>query len=175
MPKFTSKETEVDIKRLSKENYSYRQIRNKLKQEGVNVSISTITRVLKNIGIRRQAANQKNAVPKFNRIPVKRLAATVKKVKILINKRNPATYRCIKSKTNLRLRTIHKVIHQDLEMDTRKKTQVYKLTINPRMTRKTNCRKLYENNLAGKRWENEVDEAFIYLDNSNGQTQICYM
>ena len=46
MPKFISIETEIDIKLLSKENFSYRQIRNKLKQEGANVSISNITRVL---------------------------------------------------------------------------------------------------------------------------------
>ena len=59
MLKFISIETEIDIKRFSKENYPYRQIRNKLKQEGASVSISTITRVLKNIGIRRQAVTKK--------------------------------------------------------------------------------------------------------------------
>ena len=53
MLKFILFETEIDIKRLSKENYSYRQIRNKLKQEGASVSISTITGLVKNIGIRR--------------------------------------------------------------------------------------------------------------------------
>ena len=42
MLKFISFETEIDIKRLSKENYSYRQKRNKLKQEVASVSKVTI-------------------------------------------------------------------------------------------------------------------------------------
>ena len=53
MPKFISNETVTDIKRLSKENYSYRQIKNKLKEENIDVSIMTICNFLKNIGIRR--------------------------------------------------------------------------------------------------------------------------
>ena len=81
----------------------------------------------------------------------------------MINKKNPAVYRYIKSKTNLSLDTINKVIHQDLAMDTRKKTKVHKLTENHKMNRKTYCRKLYKNNLAGEKWEFAVtlDEALI--------------
>ena len=37
MPKFILNETETDIKRLSKENYSYSQIKNKLKEEDIDV------------------------------------------------------------------------------------------------------------------------------------------
>ena len=37
MPKFLSKETETDIKRLSKENYTRDQIKNKLKEEDIDV------------------------------------------------------------------------------------------------------------------------------------------
>ena len=55
MPKFLELKSEVDITRLSKENYSCRQIKKKLNEEDIDVSISTICRVLNNIGIRRQA------------------------------------------------------------------------------------------------------------------------
>ena len=55
MPKITSIVTETDMKRLSKENYSKTDIKNKLKEEDIDISIKTITRILKNIGIRRQA------------------------------------------------------------------------------------------------------------------------
>ena len=66
-------------------------------------------------------------------------------------------------------------MHQDLAMDTRKITKIHKQ--NHKMNRKTNCRKLNENNLADEKWEYAVtlDEALIYLDNSNGQTRICYV
>ena len=49
--------------------------------------------VLKNVGIRLQAVTKEMQYEKFNRKPVKRLPATVQKVKNLINKKNPATYR----------------------------------------------------------------------------------
>ena len=77
-------------------------------------------------------------------------------LKNLINKKNPATCRYIKSKTNLSLETINKVINQDLAMDTRKKTKVHKLTENHKMNRKTTCQNIYENNLASQKWEYSV-------------------
>ena len=45
-------------------------------------------------------------------------------------------------------------MHQHLAMDTRKTNKVHKLTVNHKMNRETNCRKLYENNLAGGKCEN---------------------
>ena len=65
MPKFLENKVEYDIQRLSKENYSYRQIKNKLKDEDVDVSVSTICRVLNNIGIRRKASNDERKTSKF--------------------------------------------------------------------------------------------------------------
>ena len=43
--------------------------------------------------------------------------------------------------------------------------------------RKTTCRKLYENHLAGERSKFAVtlDEALVYLHNSNGKREICYI
>ena len=80
MPKFTSIETETDVRRLSKENYSKTAIKNKLKEEDIDISIKTITRILQNIGIRRQALSEKKPMPKFNRKPIKRTVAMIKKV-----------------------------------------------------------------------------------------------
>ena len=72
MPKITSTETEIDVKRLSKEKYSYRQIKNKLKEEDVDVSIATTCRILKNIGIKRSMTNNKQPVPQYRTSPIKR-------------------------------------------------------------------------------------------------------
>lgn len=65
MPKLIIPELEVDIKRLSKEHYSYREIKNKLKEEDVDVSIASMCRVINNIGISRQALNNGEKNPKF--------------------------------------------------------------------------------------------------------------
>ena len=119
MPK--SIETEIDVKRLSKEKYSHRQIQNKLKVENVDVGISTICRILKNIGIRRSATNNKQPVPKYRTSPFKRTPAVVQKVKQQVTKKNPATIRDIQKQTSLSLETIHKIIHKDLKLETRKK------------------------------------------------------
>ena len=45
------------------------------------------------------------------------------------------------------------------------------------ISRKTNCRKIYENHLADDKSEYVVtlDEALVYKVDANGQTQICYI
>ena len=139
MPKFTSFETETDVKRLSKENYSKTAIKNKFKEEDIDISISTITRILENVGIRRRALSEKKPVPKFNRPPIKRTVTMVTKVKSLAGKENPASYRHIQKQTGLTLHTIHRIIHQDLNKETKKKTRVHKLTDDHKKNRKTNC------------------------------------
>jgi hypothetical protein len=123
MPKLTPTESEIDVKRLSKEKYSYRQIKNKLKEEDVDVSISTICRILKNIGIRRTATSNKQLVPKYRTSPIKRTPEVLKKVKALAEKENPATRRDIQKQTSLSLDTIHKIIHTDLKLETKKKQE----------------------------------------------------
>ena len=48
------------------------------------------------------------------------------KVKNLAGKENPALYRHIQKQTGLTLPTIHRIIYQDLNKETRKKTRVHK-------------------------------------------------
>lgn len=49
--------------------------------------------------------------------------------------------------------SIHRIIHEDLNNKTMKKTKVHVLTQKHKLNRKTNMRKLYENHLAGPRSE----------------------
>ena len=121
MPKFISLETETDVKRLSKENYSKVAIKNKPKEEVIDVSVKTITRIFKNVGIRRQAISKKEPIPKFNRPPIKRTHEMISKVKRLVDRKNPASHGHIQKETTLILSTINKIIPQALSKDTRKK------------------------------------------------------
>ena len=87
------------------------------------------------------------------------------------------SYRDIKNKTTFTLPTISKNIHHDLKLKTRRKAKAHKLSQKQKFNRKTTCWKLYKKHMAGKKSEFEValDEALIYLEDSNGRTRICYV
>ena len=76
-----------------------------------------------------QALKDKKKIPKFQRPRTKRTPAVIKKIANMVTKENPATYKEIKSKTDLALDTICKVIHEDLKLETRKKSKVHQLTV----------------------------------------------
>ena len=120
MPKFLKPSIEIDVKKLSKENYSYREIQNKLKAEDGDISIMSICRILKNIGIRRQALSNQEEIPKFRRTLIKRTPEMVDKVKSYVIRKSPKPYRDIGKETTLTLPIISKIINQDLSLKTRR-------------------------------------------------------
>ena len=89
MPKLIKPNIENDVKRLSKENYSHRVIQSKLKEEDVDVSLSSICRILNGIGINRQATMNGEKKPKKCYTPVKRTPEMIKKIKDYVTKENP--------------------------------------------------------------------------------------
>ena len=94
-----------------------------------------------------------------------------------VMKKNPPLQRMIARKLDTTLTNVNRIIHEDLDMVTRKKTKVHSLTDLHKQNRFTNCRKLYERNLAEDKWEYLVtlDESWLYLSYCNGQRQICYV
>jgi hypothetical protein len=70
MPKLFSTEIESTVRTFSEEKNSHRVIKDKLEAEGTDISISTISRILNDIGISRQAATRGEKNPKFRRPPV---------------------------------------------------------------------------------------------------------
>ena len=177
MPKLLDPQVDTIIKTLSKEKYSIRNIKHKLEEDDIEVSIGTICNVLNGIGIRRQALNHGQEIPKHQYPPSKRTPEVIHEVSSMVLKENPATYVSISKKVGLANATIFKVIHQDLKKQTRKKTKVHRLDTRSKQNRKTNCRKLYENHLSGDRAEFAVtlDEALVYEDSSNRPREICYL
>ena len=65
--------------------------------------------------------------PKKRSTPVKRTPEMIKKIKDYVTKENPMSHRDIKKETSLSLQTINKIIHQDLNLKTKKKAKVYRL------------------------------------------------
>lgn len=177
MPKLFDPKVDTQIKTLSKEKNSYRSIQKKLLDDNIEVSIGHISNVLAGMGIRREALDQGREIPKKPHTPVKRTPSVIQKVKSLVDKEDPPTYDQMMSKFNVSRPTLSKIIHKDLKLQKRKKPKVHRLTTNARKNRKTNCRKLYENHLAGNRSEFAVtlDEALVYQQDSNKSRDICYL
>ena len=101
---------------LSKENYSIVAIDNTLKEENTDISVKTITRIRKNVGIKHQAISKNKPIPKYNRQHDKQTSDIINKVKRLIDS-NSSAYQ--KRKT-LALSIFNKIIYQNLSKDTRK-------------------------------------------------------
>ena len=177
MPKLLDSKLEGMIRAFSKMNLSSRQIKSKLADDGHDVSQKTICNVLNTVGIRRKALLEGLPNPRFRRQPLKRTDDLIRKVKSMVTKQNPPSYTRMQSLTGVSRSTLWKIIHSDLQLKTRKKSRVHRLNQKSKKNRKTNCRKLYEKHLAGAMSEFVVtlDEALVYLEESNGQRQICYL
>ncbi|UYV72043.1 hypothetical protein LAZ67_9001628 [Cordylochernes scorpioides] len=133
-------------------------------------------RVVNGIGKKREAESngQKFQVDRPRRV---RTPATVSKVKRLATTENPPSQRQLSRMCGTSLKTINNIIHKDLELDTRRKGKVHKLTTFHMKNRATNARKLYEEHLAGSRSEYTatLDEAWMYVTYCNGIRKICYI
>ncbi|UYV72820.1 hypothetical protein LAZ67_10000887 [Cordylochernes scorpioides] len=164
------------IRTLSKEGNSYSVIVKKLKAEGLDVGKATICRVVNGIGKKREAESNGQKYQVDRPRPV-RTPATVSKVKRLATTENPPSQRQLSRMCGTSLKTINNIIHKDLELDTRRKGKVHKLTPFHMKNRATNARKLYEEHLAGSRSEYTatMDEAWMYVTYCNGIRKICYI
>ena len=58
MTKIIERKTEAPIKYFSKMNLSVREIKNKLFEDGINISFGSISNILNNVGIRREALSK---------------------------------------------------------------------------------------------------------------------
>ncbi|UYV71919.1 K02A2.6-like [Cordylochernes scorpioides] len=171
-----AKHSTTPLVRLSKEGNSYSVIVKKLKAEGLDVGKATICRVVNGIGKKREAESNGQKFQVDRPRPV-RTPATVSKVKRLATTENPPSQRQLSRMCGTSLKTINNIIHKDLELDTRQKGKVHKLTPFHMKNRATNARKLYEEHLAGSRSEYTatLDEAWMYVTYCNGIRKICYI
>lgn len=94
----------------------------------------------------------------------------------MAHQENSLTQREMSKRCKMSLRTINRIIHEDLDLRTLKKTRVNHLTQSNIEDRKTNFRKLYEDHLAGAKWEYVVklDEAWMYLSDCKKKRGIYY-
>ncbi|UYV70385.1 hypothetical protein LAZ67_7002806 [Cordylochernes scorpioides] len=142
----------------------------------IEAVIAADGRVVNGIGKKREAESNGQKFQVDRPRPV-RTPATVSKVKRLATTENPPSQRQLSRMCGTSLKTINNIIHKDLELDTRRKGKVHKLTPFHMKNRATNARKLYEEHLAGSRSEYTatLDEAWMYVTYCNGIRKICYI
>ena len=177
MPKVLAPGVEPLIFAFSREGLGPSAIRGKLNDNGYHVSVKTIYRTLNCIGKRRRIEANGGKVEKRKNKRKSKTKDLVKLVAKEVNKNNPLSQRMIARKFNTTQTNVNRIIHEDLELVTRRKSKVHSLTDLHKQNRFTNCRKLYERNLAGDKWEYLVtlDEAWLYLSYCKGQRKICYV
>lgn len=100
----------------------------------------------------------------------------VAKVRAAVTQENPPTQRSIANRIGTSKGTVYRIIHKNLGLERRHKARGHVLKEQHIRERFTNARKLYEHHLAGEKWQWVVslDEAWIYLDDTNKPRAIYY-
>ena len=121
-------ETEQAILALHSLNKSNRKISEVLKEQGMNVSRSTVNNVI-NKSAEKKKKHKERPKKLKNRtkrtVRVKRLIAKVKK---LISTANPPSQRKLSRDLGISLGTVNRIIHEDLGARTRRKTKTHSLS-----------------------------------------------
>ena len=124
--KFLSLEQEAQIRTLSKEGYSYNQIKKKL-EKNIMISKSVISNILNNIGFRRKAGINGQEF-KVRHHKDRRSKSLIERIRKMAHQENPLTQREMSKRCKVSLSTINRIIHEDLYLRTLKKTRVNHLT-----------------------------------------------
>jgi len=152
-------------------------IKKKLEGLGYHISQKTISNIVRNVGIRRQAEALGQNIP-GNKYPCyARTPDLVRKVAGITKKENPISQRSMAKLFGVSQATINRAIKVNLKQRTRRKIRVHVLKPHHIKNRKTTARKLYEKYLAGQKFKNVVslDEGWFFMANCNGKRKICYM
>lgn len=164
------------MKSFSGAGMGYKKIQKNLKEGGISLSLTAIRNIVLCVGKRRQddaagVLKPKNQYPSF-----KVISEVIKKVDRLTTKEYPPSQRDIGKMTGLSQTTVHKIIHNNLQKKTRKKTLVHVLKESHKKNRKTTTRKLYENYLAGNPsgFLVTLDEALFFVQDCNQKRPIYY-
>jgi hypothetical protein len=161
---------------LSEVGMAYSEIIKKCQLKNFHISKGAIHAIVKRQNIFHQNGNLINKQEQKPRHRPVRSKETIAKVFKMATKENPNTQRHMASITGVSQACIHKIIHQDLALNTKFKRVVHRLTQKHIRERKTCSRLLYENYLAADRWKFVVtlDEAWLYLSGSKQERKIFY-
>jgi hypothetical protein len=121
MPKEISPELENRIRELYKHLRSYRRVIAQLKMQGEIVSVGLVSNVMNNVGIKRKSIAEGSEVRRYKRHRTARTSEAIAAVKKIVANANPKSQPLIAKKLNISQRSVGRIIHQDLQLVTRKK------------------------------------------------------
>lgn len=156
--------------------YSYSLIRKKCLEHGLNIAKSTISNVVNQC--KNQPAQQRGRQEKstWKRSQPTRPEGVVRGIRDEMLRENAPIQRSTANRKGIPQRTVGRIIHHNLGLERRHKARGYRLNERRIQERLVNSRKLYEQCLAGEKWQWVVtlDEAWIYLDDTNKPRAIFY-
>ena len=128
MAKLSASEVEVMIKTLSSEGHGPKVILKRLKGQGISTNLSSIYRIRKCIGDKRQKRAQNLPLTPKSHPRRVRSNLLIKKVNQLTSMENPPSQNYMDKQLQVSPRTIRRVIHEDLGKVTHRKVKVHALT-----------------------------------------------
>lgn len=161
---------------LSEANVSHSVIVQKCKKHGLNISKAGVGKIIRRCN--QQPPNERGRPEKArrNRPQPSRSADMIRNIRAEVLKENPPTQRSLAARKHTSQSTVWRVINENLNLKRCYKARGHKLTEKHIRERMTNARKLYEKHLAGDKWQwvATLDEAWIYMDNTNKPRAIFY-
>ncbi|CAF1373799.1 unnamed protein product [Rotaria sordida] len=159
------------ILQLLHQGYAQPQIVNILKLDGMHVSQPTVSNVKRKIGRQR---NSESKIKIFRKKP-SQITSIIKKVIKKIDVEDPPTQRAIAKSVHVSQSTVSNII-KNSGFILRKKQKVQKSTSSNIMKRRQRSHQLYCQ-LARRRYKRFIttDEAWFYLDTTNGRRKVCYI
>ena len=155
---------------------SLRKVKNKLLEEGISRSVASISRVINNVGKRREMT-VKGEQFKYQRQSPVLTQKVLFSIQSKFSTRNPPTFEQASKKLGIPKTTINRAVLDVLGMKKRKKTRVHCLNEKDEKNRKRTSRKLYETFLRGQKSKYIVtlDEALIRFYKKSSETDHYYV
>jgi hypothetical protein len=120
MPKENSPELDNRIQELYKHLGRYRKLIVQLKMQGEVISVGFISKVMNNVGIKRKSIAEGSEVQRCKRHRTARTSEAIAVVKKIVTNANPKPQPLIAKQLNISQRSVGRIIHQDLQLETRK-------------------------------------------------------
>lgn len=168
-------EVEGRIRALATIGWSSRKISGHLLESGIKVSHTTVIKVIKNEGKRRQSrVNGQIFKRRGNRRKLTK--SKVKELNRLCSQPNPMTQEKMAKKLGVHQSSISRAISRDLGKSKRMKLRLHCLTSENKQNRKTNARKLYDTmQMDQLEFMVTLDESVMCLVKDNNKTRHCYL
>ncbi|CAF3866485.1 unnamed protein product [Rotaria sordida] len=176
LPNTISNDMERNVKYLLTKKYSYSTIQQDLAEMNVNISTNAISLIANKIRKQHRLDLLNNQNPKFYHQYHVATADIVRRITLCISKENPPTVRLIAARCNISVGTVINVIHNIIHAKCLKKRSVHQLNPTAIDKRRSRAWRMYLR-LFNEKYKNYIttDEAWFYLDVSQGVQDICYV